>query len=80
MANGEDNLLNLKDVLKAHRSKYYNTARYTLIAMKPEQSIIYFQNWCNGNTNFWNNNFKSDHIFVLSGEKYRTTCFTIVHV
>ena len=29
MAKDENNLLNLKDVLKAHRSQYYNTARNT---------------------------------------------------
>ena len=30
MVKDENNLLNLKDVLKAHRSQYYHTARNTL--------------------------------------------------
>ena len=81
MVKDETNLANLIDVLKAHRSQYYHTARNALTRHETVTKAFSILKISAMITPVFGIIIISVIIFfMLSHEKYRTTCFIIVSV
>ena len=80
MVKDENNWLNLKDVLKAHRSQYYHAARNTLTRHETLTKAFSIFKISAMITPFKKIIIVSVIIFYVVARKNRTTCFIIVHI